>query len=401
MRLSESPIHTLRETPSNARTEGMAFLLRAQYLSKDGTLLPLGEETMSRLRERVALEGESLFESIGIPLLKSGETRYFVHPAGKESLLHCESCGYAAPRWEARFETPPPSEEPPLPLEKVETPHCSTIEDLAAFLHIPTEKTAKALMFTRLSDGKFILVIVRGDRQLSETKLTRLVGEVRPATEEEILAAGAAPGYASPIGVKDAFVLVDETIPRSANLAAGANEAGFHFIHTNYGRDYAADLVADLALAQAGDPCPNCGAPLRLEKADALARREGDALRLDAAACLHALAETHHDAYGLILPEGLAPYDIALIWLPGRKMDTRPAADALYRQLQDAGYRVLYDDRDARAGVKFNDADLLGIPIRITLGERGLKEGNVELKRRAEKEKHLIPLSEILDFLSP
>ena len=399
MRLSETPVHTLRESPANARTEGMAFLVRAQYLTKEGALLPLGEEMASRVQEHVAREGVSFFQKIGIPLLETEDAWYFAHSAGGESLLLCDSCGYAASRWDARFSLPAPSEDAPRPLRKVETPHCATIEDLAAFLEIPAEKTAKALMFTRVADGAFIFVVVRGDRQLSERKLTRLVGETRPATEDEILAAGAAPGYASPIGVKDALVVVDEMIPRSANLAAGANETGFHFVNTNYGRDYTADIVADLALAQEGDRCPECGAPLHREKADLLARTEGESVSLDVFACLHAIAETHHDDYGLILPEAVAPYDLALLWLPGRKTDTRPAADALYRDLQNAGFRVMYDDREARAGVKFNDADLLGMPIRITVGERGLNEGNVEVKRRMEKERQIVPLSEILDFL--
>lgn len=144
-------------------------------------------------------------------------------------------------------------------MEKVLTPECPTIEALAIFLNIPKEKTAKALMFTRTTDGKFIFVVVRGDMTLSEAKLKNAVDEVRLATPEEIAKSGAAAGYASPIGLKDALIVVDDLIPQSPNLVAGANETGYHLLHTNCGRDYTPELVADLVLANAGDACSNCG----------------------------------------------------------------------------------------------------------------------------------------------
>ncbi len=170
-------------------------------------------------------------------------------------LIHCPACGYSAKSEPALFaKNTSPSEEP-LPTEKVATPECNTIEDLANFLEIPKEKTAKALLYTRQSDGKFIFAVVRGDMQLSEAKLKDQVGDVKPATEEEIAASGAVAGYASPIGLQDALIIVDDLIPNSPNLVAGANEIGYHLKNVNYGRDYSAEIVADLVQAEEGNAC--------------------------------------------------------------------------------------------------------------------------------------------------
>jgi prolyl-tRNA synthetase len=277
-------------------------------------------------------------------------------------------------------------QEDELPLERVLTPDCHTIEALANFLGIPKEKTAKALMYTRLADGKFVFVVVRGDMQLSEAKLKQRVGEVRPATAEEIERSGATAGYASPIGLQEALIVVDDLIPHSQNLVAGANEAGYHLRNTNYGRDYSAEIVDDLVQANAGDACKNCGTPLSVLSAILLTTRRDYCFEN----ILLALAETHHDAKGLTLPHPAAPFDVYLMHVPGKEMDTRTKADKIYRVLQDAGISVLFDDREERAGVKFNDADLIGCPVRVTVGEKALKEGMVELKPRKEKENQLV-----------
>jgi prolyl-tRNA synthetase len=262
-------------------------------------------------------------------------------------------------------------------------------------LNVPKEKTAKAVMFTRLSDNRFVFVVVRGDMQMSEAKLKNLVGDVRTATAEEISAAGAAAGYASPVGLKNALIIVDDLIPQSPNLAAGANEAGYHLLNTNCGRDYSPELVADLTQAKAGDSCFGCGNPLSASSALSLATRS----EFDFPNILLALAETHHDDKGLTLPKSAAPFDAYLMHVPGKQMDTRAQAEEIYNQLQAAGFSVLFDDRDERAGVKFNDADLVGCPIRITVGEKALQNGMVELKPRTEKENRLVPVEKIIEEL--
>jgi prolyl-tRNA synthetase len=227
--------------------------------------------------------------------------------------------------------------------------------------------------------------------QLSEAKLKQHVGEIRVATAEEIERSGAAPGYASPIRLKDTLIVVDDLIPSSPNLVAGANEAGYHLRNTNYGRDYVAEIVADLIQAKAGDACINCENQLSVLPAVSLATRN----RFDFENILLALAEAHHDPKGLTLPHPAAPFDVYLMQVPGKELDTRASAEEIYNALQNADISVLFDDRDERAGVKFNDADLIGCPIRITVGEKALKEGMVELKPRKEKENRLIPLASL------
>jgi len=247
-------------------------------------------------------------------------------------------------------------------------------------------------MFTRLSDGKFVFVVVRGDMQMSQAKLKKLIGEVRPATTEEITAPGAVAGYASPVGLKNALITVNDLIPQSMNLVAGANETGYHLMNTNCGRDYTAELTADIAQAKPGDACPSCGKLLSALNASLLAMR--DEINFDAV--LSALAETHHDDKGLTFPKEAAPFDIYLMQLPGKELDIQAATEDLYATLQKANIAVLFDDRDERAGVKFNDADLIGCPARVTVGEKNLRAGMVELKLRKATENQLLPISEVV-----
>ncbi len=391
MRYRELSIETQRQAPSNARTAGFAWLHRAGYLTRLGEPTRLGQQSIARLRE--SSRTDEFLARLALPVIRAEDGGiFFAVPTGSAEVLQCPACNYAARREIARFKKQIFSTEKPLPPEKIATPDCSTIESLAAFLGIPKERTAKALMFTRPADGKFVFVVMRGDMQLSETKLVKLTGPVRPATAQEIAAVGAAPGYASPVGLKDALIAVDDLIPGSPNLAAGANESGYHLKNVNYGRDYRAEVVADLALAGAGDPCPNCAGELKSVSAKMLVDGSG----YDFNAILTAMAEVHHDEAGLTLPSAAAPFDVYLMYLPGKEMDTSAAAEELYANLQNAGISVLYDDRDERAGVKFNDADLIGPPLRVTVGEKNLREGMVELKPRQAVQNQPVAIVEIL-----
>ena len=402
MKFRDLNIQTQREAPNNARTEGVSFLVRAGYLTRENAPTKFGEHTLTHLRtvagDPVSLSYslKHLMESLSLATIGNNNEIFFAISSGPTEVAHCQACGYTERLELAHFAMPMHPPEGELPLEKVWTPDCHTIEALAAFLSVPKEKTAKALMYTRTSDNKFVFVVVRGDMQLSEAKLKQHVGEVRPATTEEIERAGAAAGYASPIGLKDTLIVVDDLIPYMQNLVAGANEAGYHFKNTNYGRDYAAEIVQDLVQAKEGDPCPLCTTPLVILPAISLATRKS----YDVQNLLLALAETHHDAKGLTLPHPCAPFDVYLLHVPGKEIDTRARAEEIYNTLQTAAIRVLFDDRDERAGVKFNDADLIGCPIRVTVGERALKEGSVEVKRRVESNSQLFPMEAVISFLS-
>ncbi len=205
--------------------------------------------------------------------------------------------------------------------------------------------------------------------------------------------AGAVAGYASPVGLKNAVVVVDQQVIQAANLVAGANEAGFHLRNVNYGRDYHADFIGDITLANAGDPCPNCGKALSAMRAYWLADQDGYRFRN----ILRALAAEYHDDRGLCLPPLAAPFNVHLIHLPSKNLDTAAEANDLYQRLEAAGIGVLYDDRSERAGVKFNDADLIGLPIRITVAERGLEHGMIEFKAREASEVQLVPLADVTE----
>lgn len=350
------------------------------------------------------------------------------HPDGGTAWLRCPACGYAAEQSAARLWRAVPAEAP-LPLQDVATPDCKTIADLAAFLGIPAARTAKAVFlvagFAQGAD-RFIFAVVRGDTALNEAKLLAALGAsaLRPATEAEIREAGAEPGYGSPVGLAGITIVVDALAAASPNLVAGANRAGYHLRNVNHGRDYRATQVVDIAAAQDGSPCPACGAALGLEHGVAVASvaQAGDSHARAAGATyldrdgrgqpillgwgrvwidrlLAAVAEAHCDAHGLIWPAAVAPYDVYLMTLGKASPETAAAAERIDAELAGAGCAVLFDDRDERAGVKFNDADLIGAPLRVALGERGLQNGVVEVKRRAGPEVQPVALGQLAAFV--
>jgi len=391
MKYRDLNIQTQREAPNNARSEGFSLLVRAGYLKRENIPTLLGEHALKHLQ--VLSADLSFLSHLSLPTIGNNNETFFPIASGSIEIAHCSSCKYTERLELASFPKTPLPQEEQLALEKVLTPDCHTIEALASFLGISKEKTAKALMYTRVSDNKFIFVVVRGDMQLSEAKLKVHVGHVRVAKAEEIQISGAAAGYASPIGLKDTLIVVDDLIPQSQNLVAGANDAGYHLKNTNYERDYSAEIIADLIQAKAGDICINCGNPLSVVSADVLTTRKEYKFEN----ILLAVAETHHDDKGLTLPHPAAPFDVYLMHLPGKEMDTRAKAEQIYNTLQSAGISVLFDDRDERAGVKFNDADLIGCPLRVTVGEKGFKVGMVELKRRKEKDNQLVAVNNTVE----
>jgi len=346
-----------------------------------------------------------------------------LNEAGEDTLVICESCGYAANQQIAVAVKPEPPAEDALPTQEVATPEAPTIAALAALLGIGEERTAKATFFVA-GDGRMVTAIVRGDFEVNETKLANAVkatGGLRPAHAEEIQAAGMEPGYASPVGAHDTLVVVDDLAARSPNLVAGANRHGYHLLNVNAGRDFTPDLVADITSVRPGDPCPTCGAPVVLrqgievgnifklgtdftEKLGATYLAEDGSRRLivmgsygiglgRAMACI---VEAHHDDKGIAWPDGVAPYPAHLVALgAGRDPAVGEAAEALYQRLADAGVEVLYDDRDESPGVKLTDAELLGMPITVTISSRSLAAGGAEVTVRASGERSVRPVDEV------
>lgn len=330
-------------------------------------------------------------------------------PSGEDLLATCAACGYAAnvEVAKARRALFDAWEAPDSP-ELVPTPRCTTIAELAAFMGVPEAATAKPVFFDTPERG-LVFAVVRGDLEVSEAKLRAAVrvSQLTPATAEQIAAVGAVPGYASPVGLEGVFVVADESIVAAGPLVAGANRAGFHLRGVVYGRDWQATTVADIAAVRAGDACIRCGASLALQRGVEVGHIFKLGTRYTASLgasfldqqgitrpivmgsygigverLMQVLIEQHHDAAGIIWPEEVTPADVHLLRV-GKSEAVRAAADSLYDELLAAGVRVLYDDREDSAGVKFNDADLIGLPLRLLVSERLLAEGVVELKPRA------------------
>lgn len=340
----------------------------------------------------------------------------YLSPIGEDTIIYCPECGYTANRQVASFQKEYYPEEMKA-IEKIATPETKTIEELSALLNVEKSRMAKAVFMvgTFIDDTngeeetKLVVAIIRGDMDVEESKLSNAVkaNALRPAHEEEIAECGMVAGYASPIGAKGKYVvIVDDTVAKSNNLVAGANEEGYHYINTNFGRDYTG-TVADIASAKDGYKCPVCGKPLNVSKGVEVGNIFQLGTRYSAAMncfyqdetgkqqpvimgsygigigrLLACLAEEYNDESGLKLPISVAPYQVHLVSL----VKDTAIADKIYEDLVAAGIEVLYDDRKDTAGVKFADADLIGVPIRLTLGNRSINEGKVEVKLRATGE---------------
>ncbi len=364
----------------------------------------------------------------------------YLSSQGEDTLLCCDSCGFSANRQVARFQKNAISGNQPETLQKVATPDCKSIADLANYLNVSPSQTAKAVFWiATIQKGTerievFVFAIIRGDMELNETKLAHLIQarDLRPASEAEIRAIGAEPGYASPVGIRKTnestkdnqsfLVVVDDLIPQSPNLISGANEPGFHFLNVNYGRDYVADKIGDITTARSGDPCPECGQPLtavrgievgnifklgtRYSETFGCYFRDGSgntrpiimgSYGIGSGRLLACVAEEHHDEQGLNWPISIAPFQVHLVLLHGKKepQAITDLAEKIYQELTESGIEVIFDDRAESPGVKFKDADLIGVPLRLTVSERARETQVVELKRRDQDHKKGIPINEI------
>jgi prolyl-tRNA synthetase len=376
-----------------------------------------------RIFERLGLETVVVSSDVGIMGGSQAHEFMVINPAGEDVLVLCENCGYAANRQVARVPREEPVAEEPLPLEEVATPGTTTIASLAAFLEVGPERTAKAAFFVA-GDGRLVTAIVRGDHEVNETKVANAVGAttgLRPATVEEIRAAGMEPGYGSPIGGHDTVVVVDDLAARSPNLVAGANREGFHYRNVNVGRDFTPDVVAEITNAQEGDPCPQCGMAVILRNGIEV----GNIFKLgtrftDAAGATYlgedgrehpivmgsygigvgrnvaCIVEAHHDDKGIIWPAEVAPYAAHLVAIgAARDPQVGKIAERLHVLSIEAGREIVYDDRDESPGVKFTDAELLGMPWILTVSPRSIAAGGVEVTERATGERSTRPLDEV------
>ena len=382
-------------------------------------------EAYSRIFERLGLQAIAVASDVGMMGGSQAHEFMVLNPAGEDVLVLCESCGFSANRQVAAVRPPTIPVAEQRPMEEVETPGTTTIAELAAYLGIGPAETAKAAFFVA-GDGRLVTSIVRGDREVNETKLANAVeaaGGLRPAQPEEIKAAGMEPGYGSPIGALDTMVVVDEIAARTPNLVAGANRVGWHIRNVNVGRDFQPDLVADIDNAQEGDPCPSCALPVVLRNGVEVGNifklgtkytaalgatylgEDGQAhpivmgsYGIGLGRNVACIVEAHHDDKGIVWPASVAPYAAHLVAI-GSNRDPRVAdiAERLHAAALAAGpeHEILYDDRDESPGVKLTDAELLGMPRILTVSPRSIAAGGVEVTIRATGERSTVPVDEV------
>jgi prolyl-tRNA synthetase len=418
----------LRDEP---RPRGGLIRVR-EFIMKDLYSFDADAAGLDESYQKMSQAYRDIYARLGLPALmveadsgaiggKDSHEFMVITEGGEDEIILCSNCGYAANAEKAQFAKKKSNAEDPLSLEEIATPGTEAIEEVADFVGVPTSQTLKSVFYH--ADGEFIFAIIRGDLEVNETKLRNALKctELRLATESEVNEAGLVAGFASPIGVKGIKVVADDSITSGSNFIVGANKPGYHLRNANYPRDFQVDLMADIALAQSGDSCPKChdklsssrgievGHVFKLgtfisEKFGASFLDNDGASRPIVMGCygiglgrlLAAIVEQSHDDKGIIWPLSVAPYQVHLCPLNLEKSAVLPTAEKIYQELQQEDIQVLFDDRNDSPGVKFNDADLLGIPLRLTLSPRTLQSQSIEAKWRTGKEAQLLTLENLV-----
>ena len=402
-----------------------------EFLMKDGYSFHTDEAQLATAYDRMREAYSAVFRRCGLEFViveaDSGAIggdvnhEFMVTASSGESLIFSSQCGYAASSESAKFKVELAPAEKEAPLTKRETPNRKTVEEVAAFLDVEPARLLKSLVF--FAGDEPVLAVVPGDRELNEAKLARVLGHPAPrlATAEEIQRLTGGPvGFTGPVGIPGTLrTIVDSTIQESRNYVTGGNSRDLHVTQVRVGRDFQVRERADLSTAREGDCCPRCGDVMRLGRGIEvghifkLGTKYSEAMKaryLDAEGAertivmgtygigitrtVAAVIEQLHDENGIIWPFSIAPYQVHIVPVNLGNEPTREAAESIYKALTGWGVETLLDDRDERPGAKFKDADLIGIPLRVTIGEKGLKEGAVELRNRKSGQIDRVPLAE-------
>ncbi len=412
-------------------------LLRVrEFIMKDLYSFDTDEEALDKSYRQMASAYKSIYSRCGLPAImieadsgaiggKDSHEFMLITESGEDTIIHCEDCHYAANLEKAQSRKPEIAAEAPQPLEELSTPGIKTIEEVASFVGVPENKTLKAVFY--VANGELVFVIIRGDLDVNEIKLNNLLKstDLHLATEPEVQAAGLVAGAASPVGLKGVRIIADDSIKLGSNFVAGANKPDIHLKNVNYPRDFDVDIIADIASAKAGHCCPKCEKTLSARNGievghifklgTFLSERLG-AYYLDrdgtsrpivmgcygigVGRLLAAAIEQNHDDKGIIWPLPIAPFQVHICPLRIAETEISKAAQQLYTDLYNKGIEVLLDDREESPGVKFKDADLIGIPLRVTLSPRTLENMSVEVKWRNEEKAQLLPLEGIAENIS-
>jgi prolyl-tRNA synthetase len=348
-----------------------------------------------------------------------------VASSGEDEIIFCEACKCAANVEKMVSVKSKVEVEKPLPMEEVATPGMKSIEDVSKFLKVDPSRTLKVVLYS--ADGQLVMTVIRGDLEINEIKLKKVLHctDLELATEAQVTAAGLIGGFVSPVGLNHQVkVIGDDSVVAGVNYVAGGNKKDTHFKNVNYSRDFIVDVLQDIAKARSGDACPKCGCPLsairgievgHIFKLGTLYSEKMGARFIDengvskpavmgtfgigVGRLMAAAIEQNHDDKGIIWPTSIAPYQVHLTGLFMDNPKVAEAANRLYQELEAQGIEVLFDDRLETPGVKFNDADLIGIPFRITMSTRTLEGNNVEFKRRTDKKAQIMPVAGIVEHL--
>lgn len=382
------------------------------------------KEVFKRIFDRCGVEYSLVEAESGIEGSPSSIEFMVKSEIGDDELAICSDCTYAANRESAECLTRNFEDEEIGLLEEVYTPDAKTIKDLEVFFDSDGSRFAKTIIY--YADEKTVTVVVRGDREVNENKVRRAIGEVEEfglATDEMVKnVTGSEVGFAGPIGINSDILLIDEEIANGKNLITGANKTGYHFKNVNFGRDFEG-TVGDFRTVKEGDKCPKCGAPLKIrrgieighifkagqkfsENMNAMYRSEEETDEYMKLGCYEigterltsTIIEQNFDADGIVWPLSVAPFEVEIIPVNLKNEDVVNTSERIYKELKQKGIDVLIDDRDCRAGSKFKDSDLIGIPVRITVG-RDLKEGLVEMKFRNSEERELISAVDVAEIV--
>jgi len=409
-----------------------------EFIMKDAYSFDKDNEGLNRSYDEMYAAYEKIFTRCGLTFraveadsgaIGGSNSHEFtaISEVGESEVAYCEKCHMAATVERAECKDAPASDEEELPIEEVSTPGTKTIEEVADFLDLPKEKTLKALLFVTYDEmGKesgYVAAFVRGDRDMNMTKLVNALGipehAIEFADEEKMSAVtGCVGGFTGPTRLHDCTIVVDSEIPGAKNLCAGACRTDCHLKNVNYGRDYSADIVTDIKVLNEGDPCPVCGAPVKhargieVGQVFKLGTKYSDSMGayyidenqkehpivmgcygIGVTRTLAAIVEQYHDENGIIWPVAIAPYHVMITVVKPGDAVQMSLAETLYDELTAAGCEVVIDDRDERPGVKFKDADLLGLPVGITVG-RDAPDGMVEYKLRRDSSKEKITVAE-------
>jgi prolyl-tRNA synthetase len=422
----------LRDEP---RPRGGLLRVR-EFIMHDLYSYDVDEKGLDISYEKMRIAYTNIFSRCGLPALlveadsgaiggKDSFEFMLVAPSGEDEIIFCQSCKAAANIEKMISVKKKMEAEDPLPLEEVSTPGLTSIQQISQFLKVKPHHTLKAVLYS--ADGEFILALIRGDLEINEIKLKKVLRctDLRLATEGEVMAAGIVAGFVSPVGLKSGIrVIGDDSVVSGINFVAGGNKKDIHLKNVNYPRDFQTTVLQDIAKARSGDACPKCGATLsstrgievgHIFKLGTLYSEKMGARFIDedgvskpivmgtygigVGRLMAAAIEQSHDDKGIIWPLSIAPYQVHLTGLFMDNPKVVEAADSLYKEMEAQGIEVLFDDRLETAGVKFNDADLIGIPLRVTISPRTLEGNNVEFKRRTEKKAQIMPLAGIVDYL--